>query len=87
MSAELTRLFLPPNYGVGLPLLMNGFCTAWDPATNNSTVIVGGVATYTNAPILNSALATMGTGDVLVIFSAGGPIILGRMTVPAAPAT
>ena len=45
------------------------------------------MTTYANAPILNSALATMGTGDVLLIFSAGGPIILGRMTVPVAPAT
>ena len=82
MSAELTRLFLPPNTGVGLPLLMQGICTAWDGVTSHSTVVVGGVATYSNAPILNGALATMGTGAVLVIFSDGGPIILGRMTVP-----
>lgn len=82
MSADLTRLFQPPNVGVGLPLLMQGTCTAWDALTAHSTVVVGGVATYTNAPILNGALATMGTGAVLVIFSTGGPIILGRMTVP-----
>jgi hypothetical protein len=82
MSAELTRLFLPPNTGVGLPLLMQGVCTAWDPVTSRSTVVVGGVATYTNAPILNSAAATMTPGPVLVIFSAGGPIILGGLTVP-----
>jgi hypothetical protein len=82
MSADLTRLFQPPNVGVGLPLLMQGICTVWNAVNNNSTVVVGGVATYTNAPILNSALATMGTGAVLVIFSDGGPIILGRLTVP-----
>lgn len=82
MSQDLTRLFLPPNTGVGLPLLMQGVCTVWDATTSHSTVVVGGVATYTNAPILNSALATMGTGAVLVIFSDGGPIILGRLTVP-----
>lgn len=82
MSAELSRLFLPPNTGVGLPLLMQGTCTVWDAVTNHATVVVGGVATYTNPPILNSALATMSTGIVLVIFSDGGPIILGRLTVP-----
>ena len=82
MSAELKRLFLPPTTGVGLPLLMHGNCTAWDPATGRSTVVVGGVATYTNAPIRSSALAKMSTGAVLVIFSTGGPIILGALTVP-----
>lgn len=82
MSADLTRLFQPPNVGVGLPLLMQGICTVWDATTNHSTVVVGGVATYTNAPILNSALATMSVGTVLVIFADGGPIILGRLTVP-----
>jgi len=82
MSAELSRLFQPPTVGVGLPLLMQGTCTAWDPATSRSTVVVGGVATYTNAPILNGALATMGVGAVLVIFSTAGPIILGRLTIP-----
>lgn len=83
MSADLTRLFLPPNVGVGLPLLMQGFCTAWDPVTTHSTVVVGGVASYTNAAILSSALATMNTGAVLVIFSDGAPIILGALTIPA----
>lgn len=83
MSADLTRLFLPPNSGVGFPLLMQGNCTAWDAATSHSTVVIGGVASYTNLPILNSALATMSAGAVLVILSAGGPIILGRLTVPA----
>lgn len=82
MSAELSRLFLPPTTGVGLPLLMQGTCTAWDAATGRSTVVVGGVASYTNAPVLNSALATMSTGPVLVIFSTAGPIILGRLTLP-----
>lgn len=82
MSQDLTRLFQPPNVGVGLPLLMQGICTVWDATTSHSTVVVGGVATYTNSPILNGALATMSVGTVLVIFADGGPIILGRLTVP-----
>jgi hypothetical protein len=82
MSQDLTRLFLPPNHGVGLPGWMQGTCTAWDPTSSNSVVIVGGVAVYTNAPILKSALATMTTGPVLVAFADGGPIILGALTLP-----
>jgi hypothetical protein len=45
-------------------------------------VNVGGVAVYTNAPILAAALATMTTGPVLIAFADGGPIILGRLVVP-----
>jgi hypothetical protein len=59
-----------------------GTCTAWDPTSSNSVVIVGGVAVYTNAPILKAALATMTTGPVLVAFADGGPIILGALTLP-----
>ena len=79
---DLTRLFLPPNVGVGLPAWMQGVCTTWDPATANSVVNVNGVAIYTNAPILSSAVAGMGTGPVLIAFADGGPIILGRLTIP-----
>lgn len=82
MSQDLTRLFLPPNHGVGLPGWMQGTCTAWDPGTFNSVVVVGGVAVYTNAPIISAAVATMTTGPVLVAFADGGPIILGRLTIP-----
>ena len=79
---DLTRLFLPPNHGVGLPAWMQGTCTAWDPSTFNSVVVVGGVAVYTNAPIIKAAVATMTTGPVLVAFADGGPIILGALTIP-----
>ena len=79
---DLSRLFLPPTVGVGLPAWMQGTCTTWDPSTNQSVVNVGGVAVYTNAPILSSAVAGMSTGAVLIAFADGGPIILGRLTIP-----
>jgi hypothetical protein len=82
MSQDLTRLFLPPNFGVGLPAWQQATCTAWDPTTSQSVVNVGGVAVYTNAPILAAALATMTTGPVLIAFADGGPIILGRLVIP-----
>jgi len=82
MPQELTRLFLPPNHGVGLPGWMQGTCTTWDPTTSQSVVNVGGVAVYTNAPILKAAVATMTTGPVLIAFADGGPIILGALVVP-----
>lgn len=86
MSQDLTRLFLPPNHGVGLPGWMQGTCTTWDPTTSQSVVNVGGVAVYTNAPILAAAVATMTTGPVLIAFADGGPIILGRLVVPTSTA-
>jgi hypothetical protein len=82
MTQELTRLFLPPNSGVGLPGWMQGVCTTWDPSTSQSVVNVNGVAIYTNAPILAAAVATMTTGPVLLAFADGGPIILGRLVIP-----
>lgn len=82
MAQELDRLFLPPTVGVGLPGWMQGVCTTWDAGTARSVVNVGGVAVYTNAPILASAVATMATGPVLIAFADGGPIILGRLTIP-----
>ncbi len=79
---DLSRLFLPPNVGVGLPGWMQGICTTWDPTSANSVVNVNGVAVYTNAPILAPAVATMTTGRVLLAFADGGPIILGGLIIP-----
>lgn len=82
MSKDLSRLFLPEFAGRGVQDWMSGFCTAWDPVTSYSTVVVGGVVTYTNLPIVAPAVATMTTGLVLLALSDRGPIIHGRLIVP-----
>lgn len=81
MSKDLAGLFAPPSAGVGTQSLTAGVCTAWDAGTSHSTVVVGTVV-YANLPILTSAVATMGTGAVLLIATPRGPLILGRLTVP-----
>jgi hypothetical protein len=81
MSGDLARLFLASNPGTAVQPLMGGTCTVWTPTGSYSTIVVGST-TYTNLPILNSALATMGTGLVLLINTPRGPLVLGRLTVP-----
>jgi len=82
MSRDLSKLFLPERTGAGVQPLMGGFCTAWDAVTSHSTVVVGGVVTYTDLPILAPAVATMSTGLVLLALTDRGPIIYGRLIVP-----
>lgn len=82
MSKDLSKLFLPEFTGRGVQDWMSGFCTAWDAVTSHSTVVVGGVVTYTNLPILAPAVATMTTGLVLLSLTDRGPIIHGRLIVP-----
>lgn len=79
MSADLSRLFLPSARGAGTQLLMPGICTLWDAVTKHNTVLVGTV-TYTNLPVLNAT--AMAAGQVLLINTPAGPIILGLLTVP-----
>lgn len=80
MSAELIRLLRgdAAPAGRGTSLVMGGSCTAWDGVTYANTVQVGETG-YTNLPVLAGALATMSTGTVLVVFTAQGPYILGRI--------
>lgn len=81
MSVDLTSLFLPAKVGSTAQSVMAGTCTAWDLATGHSTIVVGTVA-YTNLPILNAALATMGTGAVVLLTTPASYLVLGRLTVP-----
>lgn len=82
MSSPLTDIFLPPALGQNVEDTTGAICTAWDPVTFHSTIVIGGVVTITNAPILSSALATMGTGLVAMTRTAAGFLCLGRLTVP-----
>lgn len=83
MSEVIARLIDPLPGGSNIENVTSGTCTAWDAITFASTVVVGGAVTYVNLPIISPALATMGTGLVLLLRSDRGPIILGRLTVPA----
>jgi hypothetical protein len=86
MSKDLSGLFFSENIGRGIQPLSSGTVTAWDAVTHNSTVVVGGVVTYTNLPLLASAAATMTVGALAYLaMSDRGPIIYGTLIVPAGP--
>lgn len=80
MSAELIRLLRgdAAPAGRGTSFVMGGLCTAWNGTTYANAVSVG-ETDYDDLPVLAGAVATMGTGTVLVIFTPTGPYILGRI--------
>ena len=82
MSEHLVALFNPPNAGKNLEDVMTGTCTAWNAVNSQSTIVIGGAVTVTNAPILSAALVTMGTGLVIMKQTDAGWLCLGRLTVP-----
>ena len=76
MADELSRTFLgsgPAGYGVSS--VMGAVLTAWDPATYANTV-TDGAYTFTDCLVLNPSMLV--TGRVLLLFTAGGPVILGN---------
>lgn len=75
-SSDLANLLLagPP---AAQPAVVGAFMSAWDPATYDCTVQVGGAVTYYNLAALNPGLLSV--GPVLLAQTAGGPIILGRL--------
>lgn len=83
MSKDLSGLLLPESFGRGIQPVTSGFVTAWDAVTHASTVVVGGVVTYTNLPMQASAATTMAVGKlVLLQMTDRGPIIYDTLIVP-----
>jgi hypothetical protein len=83
VSKDLSRLFLPESFGRGIQPVTSGFVTAWDAVTHASTIVVGGVVTYTNLPMQASAATTMAVGKlVLLQMTDRGPIIYDTLIVP-----
>lgn len=76
MSDELSRTFLgsgPAGYGVSP--VMGAVLTAWDDVTYANTVS-DGAYTFTDCLVLNPS--TLALGRVLLLFTPGGPVILGN---------
>lgn len=69
LPALLARLYQP------------AYLSAWDAVTGANTVIITGTQQFTNLAILCDP-AALSVGRVLLIRTAGAPMILARLRVP-----
>jgi len=62
-------------------LVQPAYLSAWDPVTGASTVIITGTQQFVNLAVLGDP-AALGVGHVLLLRTAGAPVILGRLRTP-----
>lgn len=62
-------------------LIQPAYLSAWDPVTGVNTVIISGTQEFTNLALIGSP-SDLEVGRVLLLRTAGAPIILGRLRVP-----
>lgn len=77
MSDELSRTFLgsgPAGYGVSP--VMGAVLTVWNYPTDYGNLVTDGAYTFTDCLVLNPSLLQL--GRVLLLFTPGGPVILGN---------
>jgi hypothetical protein len=57
------------------------YLSVWDPITGANTVIITGTLEFTNLAVLGDP-AALAIGRVLLLRTAGAPVILGRLRTP-----
>lgn len=62
-------------------LIQPAYLSVWDPITGTNTVIISGTQEFTNLALIGSP-SDLEVGRVLLLRTAGAPIILGRLRVP-----
>lgn len=62
-------------------LIQPAYLSVWDPITGTNTVIISGTQQFTNLALIGSP-SDLEVGRVLLLRTAGAPIILGRLRVP-----
>ena len=62
-------------------LVVPAYLSVWDPVTGANTVIITGTQSFANLAILGDP-AALAVGRVLLLRTAGAPVILGRLRVP-----
>jgi hypothetical protein len=63
-------------------LTISGFVSAWDAVTGANTVTISGVQTFEDLAILCDPADLAVNVRVLLLRTAGRPVILGRLRVP-----
>lgn len=62
-------------------LTMPAYLSTWDPVTGANTVLITGTQTFTDLAVLGDP-AALSVGRVLLLRTAGAPVILGRLRTP-----
>jgi hypothetical protein len=62
-------------------LTQPAYLSVWDPVTGANTVLITGTQEFTNLAVLGDP-AALSVGRVLLLRTAGAPVILGRLRVP-----
>lgn len=70
-----------PVAAVMAQLTIPAYLTAWDAVTGANTVTLTGSQTFSNLAILGDP-AALAIGHVLLLRTAGAPMILGRVRTP-----
>lgn len=70
-----------PLAGLLARIVQPAYMSAWDAVTGANTVVITGTQQFTNLAILGDP-AALGVGRVLLLRTAGAPVILGRLRVP-----
>lgn len=86
-QSDLSPLFSPAAIGMAQPMhYVQGTVIAWNQATAENTVDVGG-SEFANLPVLNTSEAvSLTAGAIVAVVSMGDSwAVLGRLTIPGTP--
>jgi hypothetical protein len=81
LADYLNRRDDDPLQAILARIVTPAYLSAWDPLTGASTVIITGTQQFTNLAVLGDP-AALAIGRVLLLRTAGAPVILGRLRVP-----
>lgn len=81
LGDHLARQEGDPLQAILARLVSPAYLSAWDVVTGNNTVLITGTQTFTNLAILGDP-AALAIGRVLLLRTAGAPVILGRLRTP-----
>jgi hypothetical protein len=85
MTAELARYLrdtTPDAAQLVAALTMPAYLSAWDPVTGANTVTITGTQSFVNLAILCDPAQLAANVRVILLRTAGAPLILGRVRVP-----
>lgn len=81
LADYLNRRDDDPLQAILARIVTPAYLSAWDAITGANTVIITGTQQFANLAILGDP-AALAIGRVLLLRTAGAPVILGRLRVP-----